>query len=138
MSTSTIEKARNIMQFKKQNLKQGIIEIDHLYLDFSNKNQNECFIQNYAKQILHNQIWFTGVKFKLTGKNEMRTFIFDNYPEIAHQIASLDPLAIDHYLNSNFSNETLIHSSWLKTANPNLAVQLYKVSMGNVTEPFIK
>lgn len=136
MQTQAIQTFHNLIQFKKAVPTAGIIDIDHLYLDFTNEDQNECFIQNMAKQILDNNIWYTGVHFKMKGDQQIRHFIFDHYPQIAHAIQQLDPLAIVKKDKEN-NLDTLQLSKWLKI-NDFLAVQLARTKVEDVHSPFIK
>lgn len=135
MQSKEVSTFHNIMQFKKENAVYGLIDIDHLYLDFSNENQNACFIQNYAKQILNNHIWFTGVEFKLRGDQKVRDFVLDHYPQIAHAIQQLDPLAVKP--DDQTEENAIQYSSWLKI-NDFIAVRLSRVMTENVQDPFIK
>nr|WP_321316076.1 hypothetical protein [uncultured Ligilactobacillus sp.] len=114
-------KFRNIIQFKKNNPISGLIDVDNLYLDFSEENQNICFIQNYAKQILHNNIWYTAIRLQSRDTN-IRDLVYDNYPEIAHHFQKFDPLSINDQPNTTDENGT-ITSSWLKI-NEHVIAQL--------------
>ncbi|WP_290033578.1 hypothetical protein [Ligilactobacillus cholophilus] len=114
-------KFRNIIQFKKNNPISGLIDVDNLYLDFSEENQNICFIQNYAKQILHNNIWYTAIRLQSHDTN-IRDLVYDNYPEIAHHFQKFDPLSINDQPNTTDENGT-ITSSWLKI-NEHVIAQL--------------
>lgn len=114
-------KFRNIIQFKKNNPISGLIDVDNLYLDFSEENQNICFIQNYAKQILHNNIWYTAIRLQSRDAN-IRDLVYDNYPEIAHHFQKFDPLSINDQPSKTDENGT-ITSSWLKI-NEHVIAQL--------------
>ena len=104
MQSKEVTTFHNIMRFKKENASSGLIDIDHLYIDLSNENQNECFIQNTAKQILKDHLWYTGVQFKLKGDQQIRDFIIDHYPQIAHAIQQLDPLVVAKDEQANDQN----------------------------------
>ncbi|OAQ03042.1 hypothetical protein A3O11_07185 [Ligilactobacillus aviarius] len=136
MQSKEVTTFHNIMRFKKENANSGLIDIDHLYIDLSNEDQNECFIQNTAKQILKDHLWYTGVQFKLKGNQQIRNFIIDHYPQIAHAIQQLDPLVVAKDEQANDQNTTQL-SKWLKV-NDFLAVQLARVKVEDVEEPFIK
>ena len=136
MQSKEVTTFHNIMRFKKENATSGLVDIDHLYIDLSNENQNECFIQNTAKQILKDHLWYTGVQFKLKGNQQIRNFIIDHYPQIAHAIQQLDPLVVAKNEQANDQNATQL-SKWLKV-NDFLAVQLARVKVEDVEEPFIK
>lgn len=135
MQSKEVTTFHNIMRFKKENASTGLIDIDHLYIDLSNENQNECFIQNTAKQILKNHLWYTGVRFKLKGKQHVRDFVIDHYPQIAHAIQQLDPLVAKNEQKTDQTSTQL--SKWLKV-NDFLAVQLARVKVEDVEKPFIK
>lgn len=136
MQSKEVTTFHNIMRFKKENASTGLIDIDHLYIDLSNENQNECFIQNTAKQILKNHLWYTGVRFKLKGKQHVRDFVIDHYPQIAHAIQQLDPLIVVKNEQEIDQTSTQL-SKWLKI-NDFLAVQLARVKVEDVEKPFIK
>lgn len=136
MQSKEVTTFHNIMRFKKENASTGLIDIDHLYIDLSNENQNECFIQNTAKQILKNHLWYTGVRFKLKGKQHVRDFVIDHYPQIAHAIQQLDPLVVAKNEQKTDQTSTQL-SKWLKV-NDFLAVQLARVKVEDVEKPFIK
>ncbi|KRM52493.1 hypothetical protein [Ligilactobacillus araffinosus] len=136
MQSKEVTTFHNIMRFKKENASTGLIDIDHLYIDLSNENQNECFIQNTAKQILKNHLWYTGVRFKLKGKQHVRDFVIDHYPQIAHAIQQLDPLVVAKNEQETDQTSTQL-SKWLKV-NDFLAVQLARVKVEDVEKPFIK
>ena len=136
MQSKEVTTFHNIMRFKKENAVSGLIDIDQLYIDLSNENQNECFIQNTAKQILKDHLWYTGVQFKLKGKQHVRDFVIDHYPQIAHAIQQLDPLVVAK--NEQETDQPSIQlSKWLKV-NDFLAVQLARVKVEDVEKPFIK
>lgn len=135
MQSKEVTTFHNIMRFKKENASTGLIDIDHLYIDLSNENQNECFIQNTAKQILKNHLWYTGVRFKLKGKQHVRDFVIDHYPQIAHAIQQLDPLVAKNEQETDQTSTQL--SKWLKV-NDFLAVQLAWVKVEDIEKPFIK
>lgn len=136
MQSKEVTTFHNIMRFKKENASTGLIDIDHLYIDLSNENQNECFIQNTAKQILKNHLWYTGVRFKLKGKQHVRDFVIDHYPQIAHAIQQLDPLVVAKNEQKTDQTSTQL-SKWLKV-NDFLAVQLARVKVEDVEKTFIK
>lgn len=136
MQSKEVTTFHNIMRFKKENASTGLIDIDHLYIDLSNENQNECFIQNTAKQILKNHLWYTGVRFKLKGKQHVRDFVIDHYPQIAHAIQQLDPLIVVKNEQEIDQTSTQL-SKWLKV-NDFLAVQLARIKVEDVEKPFIK
>lgn len=136
MQSKEVTTFHNIMRFKKENASTGLIDIDHLYIDLSNENQNECFIQNTAKQILKNHLWYAGVRFKLKGKQHVRDFVIDHYPQIAHAIQQLDPLVVAKNEQETDQTSTQL-SKWLKV-NDFLAVQLARVKVEDVEKPFIK
>lgn len=136
MQSKEVTTFHNIMRFKKENASTGLIDIDHLYIDLSNENQNECFIQNTAKQILKNHLWYTGVRFKLKGKQHVRDFVINHYPQIAHAIQQLDPLVVAKNEQKTDQTSTQL-SKWLKV-NDFLAVQLARVKVEDVEKPFIK
>lgn len=137
MQEQAIPTFHNLIQFKKTEPIIGLIDIDHLYIDLSNESQNECFIQNMAKQILDNNIWYTGVHFKIKGQQKIRHFIFDHYPQIAHAIQQLDPLAIVKNDELENQSSTIQLSKWLKV-NDFLVVQLARTKVDDVQSPFIK
>ena len=136
MQSKEVTTFHNIMRFKKENASSGLIDIDHLYIDLSNEDQNKCFIQNTAKQILKDHLWYTGVRFKLKGDHQIRDFIIDHYPQIAHAIQQLDQLVVakDEPTNDKSTTQT---PKWLKI-NDLLAVQLARIKVEDVEEPFIK
>lgn len=136
MQSKEVTTFHNIMRFKKENASTGLIDIDHLYIDLSNENQNECFIQNTAKQILKNHLWYTGVRFKFKGKQHVCDFVIDHYPQIAHAIQQLDPLVVAKNEQETDQTSTQL-SKWLKV-NDFLAVQLARVKVEDVEKPFIK
>lgn len=136
MQSKEVTTFHNIMRFKKENATSGLIDIDHLYIDLSNENQNECFIQNTAKQILKDHLWYTGVRFKLKDKQHVRDFVIDHYPQIAHAIQQLDPLVVAKNEQEIDQTSTQL-SKWLKI-NDFLAVQLARVKVEDVEKPFIK
>lgn len=137
MQSSEVTTFHNIMQFKKENAVSGLIDIDHLYIDFSKENQNECFIQNTAKQILKDHLWYTGALFKIKGNQHVRDFVIDHYPQIAHALQQLDPVAITKYEQATTNQAPTKLSKWLKI-NDFVAVQLARVKVEDVEEPFIK
>ena len=67
---------------------------------------------------------------------QIRNFIIDHYPQIAHAIQQLDPLVVAKNEQANDQNATQL-SKWLKV-NDFLAVQLARVKVEDVEEPFIK
>lgn len=136
MQPKEVTTFHNIMRFKKENAISGLIDIDHLYIDLSNENQNECFIQNTAKQILKDHLWYTGVRFKLKGNQHVRDFVIDHYPQIAHAIQQLDPFVVAKDEQETDQASTQL-SKWLKV-NDFLAIQLARVKVEDVEEPFIK
>lgn len=136
MQPKEVTTFHNIMRFKKEKAALGVIDIDHLYIDLSSENQNECFIQNMAKQILDNHLWYTGVQFKIKGNQSIRDFGVDHYPQIAHALQQLDPLVVAK--DKQTTDQTSVQfSKWLKV-NDFLAVQLARVKVENVQQPFIK